>query len=89
MARPQVTPRAIAVARGDEPADLLITGGRVFSPATREWVDTELAIAEIDDRVTRHRQIPQRFLEGNARSIVQRTVDGQKSCAGATPKNSM
>ena len=46
MARPQVTPRAIAVARGDEPADLLITGGRVFSPATREWVDTELAIAD-------------------------------------------
>ena len=46
MARPQVTPRAIAVARGDEPADLLITGGSVFSPATREWVDTELAIAD-------------------------------------------
>jgi adenine deaminase len=46
MARPQATPRAIAVARGDEPADLLVTGGRVFSPATREWVDTELAIAD-------------------------------------------
>ncbi len=46
MARPQGTPRAIAVARGDEPADLLITGGRVFSPATREWVDTALAIAD-------------------------------------------
>jgi adenine deaminase len=36
----------IAVARGDEPADLLIRGGRVFSPATREWVDTALAIAD-------------------------------------------
>ncbi|MGH2715613.1 MAG: adenine deaminase [Thermoleophilaceae bacterium] len=46
MARPQATPRAIAVARGDEPADLLITGGRVFSPATREWVDTALALAD-------------------------------------------
>jgi adenine deaminase len=46
VARPQATPRAIAVARGDEPADLLITGGRVFSPATREWVDTALAVAD-------------------------------------------
>jgi adenine deaminase len=46
MARPQASPRAIAVARGDEPADLLLTGGRVFSPATREWVDTALAVAD-------------------------------------------
>jgi adenine deaminase len=46
MARPPATPRAIAVARGDEPADLLITGGRVFSPATREWIDTALAVAD-------------------------------------------
>jgi adenine deaminase len=46
MARPQATPRAIAVARGDEPADLLIAGGRVFSPATREWLDTSLAVAD-------------------------------------------
>jgi adenine deaminase len=46
MTRPQATPRAIAVARGDEPADLLITGGRVFSPARREWVDTALALAD-------------------------------------------
>ena len=38
--------RALAVARGDEPADLLITGGRVFADATREWVDTSLAIAD-------------------------------------------
>jgi adenine deaminase len=46
MARPPVTPRALAVARGDEPADLLLTGGRVFADATREWVDTPLAIAD-------------------------------------------
>jgi adenine deaminase len=46
MTRPQATPRAIAVARGDEAADLLISGGRVFSPARREWVDTALAIAD-------------------------------------------
>ena len=46
MTRPQASPRAIAVARGDVPADLLLTGGRVFSPARREWVDTDLAIAD-------------------------------------------
>jgi adenine deaminase len=46
MARPPASPRAIAVARGDEPADLLITGGRVFADATREWIDTPLAIAD-------------------------------------------
>jgi adenine deaminase len=46
MARPQATPRALAVARGDEPADVLITGGRVFADATREWVDTSLALAD-------------------------------------------
>jgi adenine deaminase len=46
MARPPATPRALAVARGDEPADTLITGGRVFSDATREWIDTPLALAD-------------------------------------------
>jgi adenine deaminase len=40
------TPRVLAVARGDEPADLLLTGGRVFVPGTREWVDTDLAIVD-------------------------------------------
>ena len=46
MARPQGTTRAIAAARGDVPADLLITGGRVFSPPSREWIDTDLAICD-------------------------------------------
>jgi len=40
------TGRILAVARGDEPADLLITGGRVFVPGTREWIATDLAIAD-------------------------------------------
>jgi adenine deaminase len=40
------TPHVLAVARGDEPADLLITGGRVFVPGTREWIETDLAIAD-------------------------------------------
>jgi adenine deaminase len=46
MARPQGTPHALAVARGDAPADVLLTGGRVFSAATREWVQTDLAVAD-------------------------------------------
>ena len=46
MARPAVSPRALAVARGDEPADALIRGGRVLCDATREWLDTSLAIAD-------------------------------------------
>lgn len=36
----------LAVARGDEPADLLLRGGRVFVPFTREWISTDLAIAD-------------------------------------------
>lgn len=39
------SPRVLAVARGDEPADLLLAGGTVFVPGTREWVRTDLAIA--------------------------------------------
>src|SRR5579875_2226999 len=46
MARPQASPRALAVARGDAPADLLLTGGRVFSAPTREWISTDLAVAD-------------------------------------------
>src|SRR5580658_572319 len=46
MARAPSSPRVLAVARGDAPADLLLRGGRVLSPSTREWVTTDLAIAE-------------------------------------------
>ena len=38
--------RRLAVARGDEPADLVLTGGRVFSVFTREWMDVDVAIAD-------------------------------------------
>jgi adenine deaminase len=40
------TPHVLAVARGDAPADLLLTGGTVFVPGTREWIRTDLAIAD-------------------------------------------
>ena len=38
--------RRLAVARGDEPADLILRGGRVFSAFTREWLDSDIAIAD-------------------------------------------
>ena len=38
--------RRLAVARGDEPADLVVRGGRVLSVFTREWLETDLAIAD-------------------------------------------
>jgi len=38
--------RRLAVARGDEPADLVVRGGRVLSVFTREWLETDIAIAE-------------------------------------------
>jgi adenine deaminase len=43
-----VTPlaRRIAVARGDEPADVVVRGGRVLSVFTREWLDVDVAVAD-------------------------------------------
>jgi adenine deaminase len=38
--------RRLAVARGDEPADLLIRGGRVLSVFTREWLATDVAVVD-------------------------------------------
>jgi adenine deaminase len=38
--------RRIAIARGDEPADLVLRGGHVFSSFTREWLETDVAIAD-------------------------------------------
>jgi adenine deaminase len=38
--------RRLAVARGDEPADLVLNGGKVFSVFTREWLDTSVAIVD-------------------------------------------
>jgi adenine deaminase len=35
----------LAVARGDEPADLVVRGARIFSVFTREWLDGDVAVA--------------------------------------------
>ena len=38
--------RRLAVARGEEPADLVLRGGRVLSVFTREWLETDVAIVD-------------------------------------------
>jgi len=38
--------RRLAVARGDEPADLVVRGGRVLSVFTKEWLETDVAIVD-------------------------------------------
>jgi len=38
--------RRLAVARGDEPADLVVRGGRVLSVFTREWLEVDVAICD-------------------------------------------
>ena len=38
--------RLLAVARGDEPADLVVRGGRVLSVHTREWLDADVAVCD-------------------------------------------
>ncbi|HST18990.1 MAG TPA: adenine deaminase [Gaiellaceae bacterium] len=38
--------KRLAVARGDEPADVVIRGGRVLSVFTREWLDCDVAIVD-------------------------------------------
>jgi adenine deaminase len=38
--------RIVAVARGDEPPDLVITGARVFSVFTREWLELDVAVCD-------------------------------------------
>jgi adenine deaminase len=36
----------LAVARGDEPADLVVRGGKVLSVFTREWLEADVAIVD-------------------------------------------
>jgi adenine deaminase len=38
--------RRLAVARGDEPAELVVRGGRVFSAFTREWLEADVAVVD-------------------------------------------
>ncbi|MBO0707027.1 MAG: adenine deaminase [Candidatus Dormibacteraeota bacterium] len=42
----RIDARWLQVARGEAPADLVVTGGRVFNVFTGEWMETEVAIAD-------------------------------------------
>src|SRR4051812_14417768 len=46
LAVPTDLSRRLAVARGDEPADIVVRGGRVLSVFTREWLDVDIAIVD-------------------------------------------
>jgi adenine deaminase len=41
-----MNPRWMAVARGDEPADLVVTGGKVLSVFTKEWLEVDVAVVD-------------------------------------------
>src|SRR6202171_6016040 len=41
-----MNPRWMAVARGDQPADLVVTGGKVLAVFTKEWLEVDVAIAD-------------------------------------------
>ena len=41
-----MNPRWMAVARGDEPADLVVTGGKVLSVFNKEWLEVDVAIVD-------------------------------------------
>jgi adenine deaminase len=43
---PAALERRLAVARGDEPADLVLRGGSVLCVFTREWIDVDVAIVD-------------------------------------------
>jgi adenine deaminase len=43
---PDELSRLLAVARGDEPADVVVRGGRVLSVFTGEWLDGDVAVAD-------------------------------------------
>jgi adenine deaminase len=45
-ANARILKRRLAVARGDEPADLVVRGGRVLSVFTREWLEVDVAICD-------------------------------------------
>src|SRR5947209_9023465 len=38
--------KRLAVARGDEPADVVLRGGRVFAVFTREWLEPDVAVSD-------------------------------------------
>ena len=66
--------RRLAVARGDEPADVVVRGGRVLSVFTREWLETDVAI--VDDAVAGLGEYEGReLLDADGRYVVPGFID--------------
>ncbi len=67
--------RRLAVARGDEPADTVVRGGRVFCVFTREWLDADVAIVDGVDRRDRRRTTATRWSTRRGRFVVPGFID--------------
>ena len=67
--------RRLAVARGDEPADLVLRGGRVFSVFTREWLDADVAVVRRRRRRARRLRRPPRCIDASGRYLVPGFID--------------
>src|SRR2546425_5274355 len=66
--------RRLAVARGDEPADVVVRGGRVLSVFTREWLDVDVAVA--DGWIARLRRYDGReIVDASGRYVVPGFID--------------
>ncbi len=66
--------RRLAVARGDEPADLVVRGGRVLSVFTGEWLETDVAV--VDEHVAGLGDYEgKETLDASARYVVPGFVD--------------
>jgi adenine deaminase len=62
--------RRLAVARGDEPADVVVRGGRVLSVFTREWVEGDVAIAAGFIDAHMHLESPKLMVDEFARLVL-------------------
>jgi adenine deaminase len=65
----------LAVARGDEAAEVVLKGGRVFSVFTREWLDVDVAIQD-GHVVGLGRYDGQRVIEAQGAHVVPGFIDG-------------
>ena len=65
--------RRLAVARGDEPADLVVRGGRVFSVFTREWLEATWRSRRLRRRPRRLRRNAR--IDASGRCVVPGFVD--------------
>src|SRR2546428_11790918 len=64
----------MAVARGDEPADLVLAGGRVLSVFTKEWLEVDVAIQDGHVVGLRRYEAPER-MDGEGAYLTPGVID--------------